>query len=64
VVGFDNNIISLASDPELTTISQPEEELGWRSMEMLYKVINGEELEEKKIYLSCELKKRASVRRL
>jgi LacI family transcriptional regulator len=31
---------------------------------MLYKVINGEELEEKKIYLSCELKKRASVRRL
>ncbi len=64
VVGFDNNIISLASDPELTTISQPEEELGWRSMEMLYKVMTGGVLEQKKIYLSCELKKRASVRRL
>ncbi|TDO83357.1 LacI family transcriptional regulator [Halanaerobium saccharolyticum] len=64
VIGFDNNIISLASDPELATISQPEEELGWRSMEMLYKVIKGEELEEKKIYLPCELKKRGSVRKI
>ncbi|MFW5736832.1 MAG: substrate-binding domain-containing protein, partial [Halanaerobium sp.] len=64
VIGFDNNIISLACDPELTTISQPEEELGWRSMEMLYKVINGEKLEHKKIYLPCELKKRASVSRI
>lgn len=64
VIGFDNNIISLASDPELATISQPEEELGWRSMEMLYKVINGEGLEQKKIFLPCELKKRESVRKL
>ena len=64
VIGFDNNIISLASDPELSTISQPEEELGRRSMEMLYKVINGEYLEHKKIYLPCELKKRGSVKSL
>ena len=64
VIGFDNNIISLASDPELSTISQPEEELGWKSMEMLYRVINGEKLEQKKIYLDCELKKRASVSKI
>lgn len=64
VVGFDNNIISLASDPELSTISQPEEELGWRSMEMLYKVMTGANLKQKKIYLPCELIKRSSVREI
>jgi LacI family transcriptional regulator len=64
VVGFDNNIISLASDPELSTISQPEEELGWHAMEMLYKVINGENLAEKKIYLPCKFIKRESVREI
>lgn len=64
VIGFDNNIISLASDPELSTISQPEEELGWHSMEMLYKVINREKLEKKKIYLPCKLIERESVKHL
>jgi len=62
VIGFDNNIISLASDPELTTVCQPEEELGWHSMEMLYQVMNNKPLKERKIYLPCEIIERESVK--
>jgi LacI family transcriptional regulator len=61
VIGFDNNIISLASEPELTTISQPEEKLGQQAMEMLYKVIKEQPLTAHKIYLPCQLIKRNSV---
>lgn len=64
VIGFDNNIISLATDPELTTISQPEEKLGYKAMEMLYKIMQGEELDQQRIYLPCHLIERDSVCRL
>lgn len=64
VIGFDNNIIALACDPELTTIGQPVKDLGKNAMEMLYKTIMGEELEKKAIYLPCELIVRDSVKAL
>lgn len=64
VMGFDNNIISRACDPELTTIGQPARALGKNAMEMLYKVIKGEKLEKKSVYLPCELITRDSTRLL
>lgn len=62
VIGFDNNIISQACDPELTTIGQPVDDLGKTAMEMLYKIINGQELKKKTIYLPCELVIRNSTK--
>ncbi|AZR74901.1 hypothetical protein BBF96_10665 [Anoxybacter fermentans] len=64
VIGFDNSIISLACDPELTTIGQPVKDLGRTAMEMLYKIIQGEELERRTIYLPCELIIRGSTKSL
>lgn len=64
VIGFDDNIISLASDPELSTIRQPEEKLGCKAMEILYKVIKNQELKQRKVYLPCRLIKRDSVKKL
>ncbi len=64
VVGFDNNIISKACDPELTTVGQPAKSLGKKAMEMLYKVIEGENLAERSIYLPCEIIIRDSTRKI
>ena len=64
IMGFDNNIISLACDPELTTIAQPAQDLGRNAMELLYKVIKGERLETRTVYLPCQLIIRESTRLL
>jgi len=62
VIGFDNNIISQACDPELTTVGQPAKSLGKKAMGMLYNMMSGERLEERTIYLPCELITRGSTR--
>jgi LacI family repressor for deo operon, udp, cdd, tsx, nupC, and nupG len=45
VVGFDNMLYGEISDPPLTTIEQPAEKIGERSMQRLLKLINGESAE-------------------
>ena len=44
VVGFDNVMVSPYIDPPLTTIDQPANEMGKRAVEVLVKMMNGEEL--------------------
>lgn len=61
VIGFDNNIIARVSEPELTTIAQPEHEIGESAMEILNKIIQGEELKEINVYLPCKLIERESA---
>lgn len=61
IMGFDNNIIAQVSDPELTTIGQPSHKIGELAMEMLSKIIRGEELKETNVYLPCNLIERGSI---
>lgn len=61
IIGFDNNIIARVSDPELTTVGQPEKKIGSTAMRMLDKLIRGKELQEINVYLPCQLIKRGST---
>jgi len=42
LVGFDNSIKARASIPPLTTVNQPVKELGRSSVDLIYKILNGE----------------------
>jgi LacI family transcriptional regulator len=42
IVGFDDIFFSSFTDPPLTTIRQPKEELGKKAVELLLKLMNGE----------------------
>jgi LacI family transcriptional regulator len=64
VIGFDNNIIARVSEPELTTVGQPEKEIGEAAMDMLHKLIQGNEVKDLNIYLPCKLIERESTARL
>ncbi len=64
VIGFDNNIIARVSEPELTTVGQPESEIGETAMDMLHKLIQGQYVKEINIYLPCKLIKRESTAKL
>ncbi len=46
IVGFDDNIISQILYPPLTTIHQPEEEIGERAMQMLIASLAGEDVQD------------------
>lgn len=46
VIGFDNMLYSEISDPPLTTIEQPADKIGERSMKRLLKLIAGDAVEE------------------
>lgn len=54
VTGFDDISYSKYSDPSLTTISQPAEEMGKMAMDMLLKVIEGEPLSQRECVLPTE----------
>ncbi|QEY17011.1 MULTISPECIES: LacI family DNA-binding transcriptional regulator [unclassified Cellvibrio] len=54
VTGFDDIAYAKYSDPSLTTISQPAEEMGKMAMDMLLKVINGEPLSQRECVLPTE----------
>ncbi|SHG22605.1 transcriptional regulator, LacI family [Microbulbifer donghaiensis] len=60
VVGFDNIEFASFTDPPLTTIDQPAEELGRRAMETLLQIIAGSQPQEKRTKLSYELVVRES----
>lgn len=70
VIGFDDSIIARTTEPELTTIAQPEKKLGIKAMKLALKMMNSKDelLEEVKynnsdnrFLLKCELKNRESV---
>lgn len=54
VTGFDDIAYAKYSDPALTTISQPAEEMGKMAMDMLLKVIEGEPLSQRECVLPTE----------
>ena len=60
VIGFDNVPESALSTPQLTTVSQPLNEMGRRAMEMLLTLLRGETLEQSLVHLPTELVIRAS----
>ncbi|GAX92019.1 LacI family DNA-binding transcriptional regulator [Effusibacillus lacus] len=55
VMGFDNIKISSIVEPALTTIAQPMYEIGTTSMEILLKLINGEDLKKRQFVLEDQL---------
>ncbi|MGL1891398.1 MAG: LacI family transcriptional regulator [Spirochaetaceae bacterium] len=59
IVGCDNIFLSEASDPPLTTINVPKEEMGRKAMELLLRMINNKESNE--ISLETELVIREST---
>lgn len=63
ITGYDDIFLSQITTPKLTTISQPKYELGKISAEMLFKLINGEEISSSEIKLTPHLVVRESVAR-
>lgn len=55
VIGFDNIKISSIFEPSLTTIAQPMYEIGVAAMDMLLKLINGEQLKKRQFVLEDQL---------
>lgn len=61
ITGYDDIFLSQMTTPKLTTISQPKYELGRISAEILFKLINGEEIDSREIKLEPHLVIRDSV---
>ena len=64
VAGFDGIGFSEYLNPPLTTCYQPGTEMGARAMSLLLDKIKGAAAREEKIWLKCQLKIRASVKRM
>jgi len=64
VVGFDDRRISKHLIIPLTSVYQPKYEMGVKGMELLLKIIEGEELKGKNAYMEMELKIRESSSRI
>ncbi len=62
VVGYDDVNIARLVTPELTTVSQPKYEMGYKAAEMLIKMINNEHNNQNEYTLSTELIIRNSTR--
>jgi DNA-binding LacI/PurR family transcriptional regulator len=61
VVGFDNTIIATLTDPSLTTIAQPIQEIGRNAVDLLIKEIKSEKTGKQRIVLHPELVERGST---
>ena len=61
VVGFDNIQFSRMMNPTITTVCQPFDQLGTLAVEMLVRVINGDDEHIESIHLGCELMIREST---
>lgn len=61
VVGFDNIKLAEIVDPELTTYSQPNYEIGVKAMELLLEIIDKKEIEGKSVILNGKLIERDST---
>ncbi len=55
IIGFDNIELSTMTDPSLTTIDQPNYQLGYQSCELLVEKINNPDTLTKQIFLETEL---------
>ena len=62
IVGFDGSDMTLICSPTLTTIAQPAHQIGFKSAEMLFTLLDGKMLEERSVTLDFELKIRQSTR--
>jgi DNA-binding LacI/PurR family transcriptional regulator len=61
VVGFDNILMSLYTDPLLTTIKQPKKQMGTTAMNLLLDIIEGKKIKDRNIVLPTKLITRQSV---
>ncbi len=61
VVGFDNTDISTMCDPPLTTVKQPQYQMGYLASEMLIEMINEKTTPPKQLLLDVELIVRESL---
>jgi DNA-binding LacI/PurR family transcriptional regulator len=55
VIGFDDHPWAAVSDPPLTVVKQPTQQLGQVAAKMVLALIRGEELPESRVLLECEL---------
>jgi LacI family transcriptional regulator len=62
VVGFDNIPESALCSPPLTTVSQPIRQMGERSVQLLLRLLRGDQVEATHITLATELVVRQSAR--
>ena len=62
VIGFDNIEASLMCDPQLTTVDQPAEEIGYQSCELLIERLLGEDIIPRHIRLETEIIVRQSTK--
>ena len=63
VIGYDDIPISNLVVPPLTTIHQPAYEMGYKGAEMLYKLMNEQEVKQKKLILPTRLIERDTLRK-
>lgn len=61
IIGFDNTDISIMCEPALTTVKQPQFQLGFLACEMLIEQIRDENIAPKQILLDVELIIRESI---
>lgn len=61
VTGFDNIDYSRYCDPPLTTVGQPTDEMGAKAVDLLVRLINGENLSEEKYVFPFEFEQRQST---
>jgi LacI family transcriptional regulator, purine nucleotide synthesis repressor len=64
IVGFDNTIYAELTEPGLTTIAQPKQELAKFAVDQLLKLIKDSKIPQQRIMLSPRLVERKSVRNL
>lgn len=62
VMGFDNTQLSQIFMPSITTVKQPQYEIGYQAMELLLNRMNGMSHENEKIILDYDIVERESVR--
>ncbi|MCL5072434.1 MAG: LacI family transcriptional regulator [Actinobacteria bacterium] len=62
VVGFDNIIFDDYISPPLTTVKQPKKLMGITGMNLLLDIIEGKNIENKRVVLPAEIIKRQSVK--
>lgn len=60
VIGFDNDPMCIACDPELTTVGQSISKLTKETFEMLIRCMNGDSLESEKVTIETEIIRRGS----
>ncbi|HEX7065983.1 MAG TPA: LacI family DNA-binding transcriptional regulator [Bacillales bacterium] len=62
VVGFDNTILATTTDPPLTTVAQPIQEMGRKVMDLLIEEIEGKSRTKQRVVLMPELAVRQSTK--